>query len=368
MRKDRPWTSVTDSGAATGGIVPWRGHGALASVTSGSATASWSQPGLGLGMILGMVPNRIRIGRGVGAVIVLGLLAAGCGSGGSPATGTSAGATTASATKVHIVVTTPVLADFARNVGGDGVDVYSVLKPNVDPHDYEPTPADLEAIADADVVVKNGVGLEKWFEDTIASAEPKGAVVDASTGVTLRHGDGGEADPHIWQDPRNAEVMVANVAHALEAAAPSQAADFEQRAAAYTAKLVTLDADVATQLATLSNKKLVTNHDAFGYYVDHYGLDFVGSVVPSFDSQAELSQQDINDLVAAVKAQGVKAIFSESSLPPKTAEAIGKEAGVKVVEGDGALYGDSLGPDGSGAATYIDMVEHNTKVIVDNLR
>jgi zinc/manganese transport system substrate-binding protein/manganese/iron transport system substrate-binding protein len=102
--------------------------------------------------------------------------------------------------------------------------------------------------------------------------------------------------------------------------------------------------------------------------VARYGLDFVGAVVPSFDSQAELSQQDINHLVAAVKAQGVKAIFSESSLPPKAAEAIAKEAGVKVVEGDGALYGDSLGPAGSGAATYIDMVEHNTKVIVDNLR
>jgi ABC-type Zn uptake system ZnuABC Zn-binding protein ZnuA len=129
-----------------------------------------------------------------------------------------------------------------------------------------------------------------------------------------------------------------------------------------------LDADVAAQLATLTNKKLVTNHDAFGYYVARYGLDFVGAVVPSFDSQAELSQQDINQLVAAVKAQGVKAIFSESSLPPKAAEAIAKEAGVKVVEGDGALYGDSLGPEGGDAATYIAMVEHNTKVIVDNLR
>jgi len=318
-------------------------------------------------MILGMVPNRIRSGI-LGGTIALSILAAGCGSSGnSAATGTSAGAPTTSA-KVHVVTTTPVLTDFTRNVGGDAVDVYSVLKSNVDPHDYEPTPADLEAVADADVVVKNGVGLEKWFEDTIQSAEPKGTIVDASTGVSLRHEDGGDADPHIWQDPRNAEIMVANITHALAAAAPAQAAGFEQRAAAYTAELAALDADVAGQIATLVNKKLVTNHDAFGYYVDRYGLDFVGAVVPSFDSQAELSQRDINDLVAAVKAQGVKAIFSESSLPPKAAEAIAKEAGVKVVEGDGALYGDSLGPEGSGAATYIDMVEHNTKVIVDNLR
>jgi len=316
-------------------------------------------------MILGMVPNRIR-GRWVGGLLAVALVAAGCGtSGGGAAAGSAA---TTGSGKVRVVTTTPVLTDFARNVGGADVDVYSVLKPNVDPHDYEPTPADLEAVADADVVVKNGVGLEKWFEDTIASAEPKGAVIDASTGVPLRQEDGGEADPHIWQDPRNAVTMVANIAHALEAADPARAGEFEQRAADYTAQLQTLDADVAAQLATLTNKKLVTNHDAFGYYVARYGLDFVGAVVPSFDSQAELSQQDINHLVAAVKAQGVKAIFSESSLPPKAAEAIAKEAGVKVVEGDGALYGDSLGPEGSDAATYIAMVEHNTKVIVDNLR
>jgi ABC-type Zn uptake system ZnuABC Zn-binding protein ZnuA len=295
-------------------------------------------------------------------------LVTGCGSGGSSTNGEGGGATTASAAKVQVVTTTPILTDFARNVGGDDVDVYSVLKPNVDPHDYEPTPADLEAVADADVVVQNGVGLEKWFEDAISSAEPKGTIVDASTGVNLRHEDGGEADPHIWQDPRNAEVMVANIARAFAAAAPGLAAGFEQRAAAYTARLDTLDVDVAAQIATLTNKKLVTNHDAFGYYVDRYGLDFVGAVIPSFDSQAELSQRDINDLVAAVKAQGVKAIFSESSLPPKAAEAIAKEAGVKVVEGEGALYGDSLGPDGSGASTYVDMVEHNTRVIVDSLR
>jgi len=317
-------------------------------------------------MILGMVPNRIRSGLVAGLIGIV--VAAGCGSDGSNTTGPTAGATTSSAASVHVVTTTPILTDFARTVGGDDVDIYSVLKANVDPHDYEPTPADLEAVADADVVVKNGVGLEKWFEDTISSAEPKGAIVDASAGVDLRQEDGGEADPHIWQDPRNAKVMVANIAGALEAAAPGLAAGFEQRATAYTARLDALDADVAARIATLTNKKLVTNHDALGYYVDRYGLDFVGAVIPSFDSQAELSQRGINDLVAAVKAQGVKAIFSEASLPPKAAEAIAKEAGVKVVEGDGALYGDSLGPDGSDASTYVDMVEHNTKVIVDNLR
>ena len=306
-----------------------------------------------------MVPIRTRLLAAVLAVVAV--VASGCGSdsGGAPATVSG---------KLAVVTTTPVITDFTRNIGGDRVEIYSVLKPNLDPHDYEPTPADLAAIANADVVVENGVGLEKWFHDTIASAEPKGTIVDASTGVTIRHADDGDGgDPHIWQNPRNAKIMVANIATALAAAAPADSATFEQHAADYTAELDTLDADVARQIDTLTNKKLVTNHDAFGYYVDRYGLQFVGAVIPSFDSQAELSQQDINDLVTAVKAQGVKAIFSESSLPPKTAEAIAAEAGVKVVEGADALYGDSLGPEGSDAATYIAMVEHNTKVIVDNL-
>jgi len=127
-------------------------------------------------------------------------------------------------------------------------------------------------------------------------------------------------------------------------------------------------AEVQRQLDSLANKQLVTNHDAFGYYIDRYGLHVVGSIIPSFDSTAELSGRDIRDLVARIKATGVKAVFSEASLPPRTAEAIGREAGVKVVAGRNALYGDSLGPRGSAGSTYLAMEEHNTKVIVDNLR
>ena len=117
----------------------------------------------------------------------------------------------------------------------------------------------------------------------------------------------------------------------------------------------------------MANKKLVTNHDAFGYYIDRYGLQFVGSIIPSFDTSAELSGRDIRDLVAKIKATKVKAVFSETSLPPKTAETIGREAGVKVVEGEGALYGDTLGPAGSDGDTYLKMIRHNTRTIVSNL-
>ena len=267
---------------------------------------------------------------------------------------------------LRVVATTTQVADLAANVGGDRVRVTSLLKPNLDAHDYEPSPADVEAIAHADLVLENGAGLETWLHDTITSSGFDGPVVDTSQGVRLRQ-VGGATDPHIWQNPRNAEVMVANIDRALAAADPADAGVFRANLAAYTKQLQALDAEVQRQIDSLANKKLVTNHDAFGYYIDRYGLQFVGSIIPSFDTSAELSGRDIRDLVAKIKATGVKAVFSETSLPPRTAETIAREAGVKVVEGQDALYGDSLGPPGSDGDTYLKMVRHNTATIVHNL-
>jgi ABC-type Zn uptake system ZnuABC Zn-binding protein ZnuA len=190
--------------------------------------------------------------------------------------------------------------------------------------------------------------------------------VDTSHGVRLRM-VGGATDPHIWQNPRNARLMAANIDRALAAADPANARAFQANLAACTKQLQALDAEVHRQIDSLANKKLATNHDAFGYYVDRYGLVFVGSVIPSFDSSAELSGRDIRDLVEKIKATRVKAVFSETSLPPRAAETIAQEAGVKVVEGEGALYGDSLGPAGSDGDTYLKMIRHNTRTIVSNL-
>jgi zinc/manganese transport system substrate-binding protein/manganese/iron transport system substrate-binding protein len=295
-------------------------------------------------------------------IAVLGaLLAGGC------STSKPAGSTDGTDSRIlNIVATTTQVADFATNVGGDRVRVTSLLKPNLDAHDYEPSPADVEAIARADLVLENGAGLETWLRDTITNSGFRGPVVDTSQGVRLRM-VGGQPDPHIWQSPRNAEVMVANIDRALAAADPADAAVFQANLAAYTKQLQVLDAEVQRQIDSLANKKLVTNHDAFGYYIDRYGLQFVGSVIPSFDSSAELSGRDIRDLVAKIKATGVKAVFSETSLPPRTAETIAGEAGVKVVEGEDALYGDSLGPAGSDGDTYLKMIRHNTRTIVSNL-
>jgi ABC-type Zn uptake system ZnuABC Zn-binding protein ZnuA len=298
-------------------------------------------------------------------VLVAGLvavLAAGCAGGGRPG-GTGGGGQGT----LEVVATTTQVADFARVVGGDRVRVTSLIKPNVDAHDYEPSPADLDAIARADVVLQNGVGLEEWLDDTIRSSGFQGPVVDTSQGVALRRDEGGEPDPHIWQDPRNARRMAANVERALAAAEPAGAARFAANLDAYARELRALDAEVARQVGSLANKKLVTNHDAFGYYLDRYGLELVGSVIPSADTSAELSGRDVRDLVARIKATRVKAIFTEASLPARAAETIAAEAGVKVVAGEGALYGDSLGPPGSDADTYVKMIRHNTATIVGAL-
>ena len=318
---------------------------------------------------MGVVVRRRRIVLAVG---LLAVLAAGCSDGRPAGPGGTAGGRA-----LQVVATTTQVADFARVVGGDRVRVTSLIKPNVDAHDYEPSPADLDAVARADVVLRNGVGLEDWLDDTIESSGFTGPVVDTSQGVKLRAGGhaeegkeqagGDEPDPHIWQNPRNAQRMAANVERALAQAAPDAATRFRANLAAYDRELRDLDAEVARQIDSLANKKLVTNHDAFGYYVDRYGLELVGSVIPSFDTSAELSGRDVRDLVARIRATKVKAVFTEQSLPPKTAETIAAEAGVKVVAGEGALYGDSLGPAGSEGDTYVKSIRHNTATIVSNL-
>jgi ABC-type Zn uptake system ZnuABC Zn-binding protein ZnuA len=307
------------------------------------------------------------------APVLAGLLAAASACGGS-GSASEAGNSASGGKQLKVVATTTQVADFARNVGGDKVKVTQILKPNVDPHDYEPSPADVQAIAEADVVVENGVGLERWLDKTIKSAGFHGTLVDTSKGVAVRKGTGSDeeatGDPHIWHNPKNAETMSRNIAAAFEAKNPADKPTYAANLTSYTTKLEQLDSWIAQQINTLpaDQRKLVTNHDAFGYYIDRYHLTFVGSIIPSFDTSAELSGKQLNTLISKIKATGVKAIFSESSLPPKTAEAIGKQAGVKVEAGKDSLYGDTLGPAGSAGATYLDLERHNTTTIVTALK
>ncbi|MDQ1636453.1 MAG: hypothetical protein QOJ32_3262 [Frankiaceae bacterium] len=304
-------------------------------------------------------PSRARFALGV--LVLLGGLAA-CG---------SAGAVDTSG-KLRVIATTTQVADFARQVGGDRAVVTGLLHPNVDPHDFEPSPADLTAINRAAVVVENGVGLEHWLDGALSSAGYSGPVVDTSGGIRLRaNPEGGSAqDPHIWQDPRNAKLMVATIRDAFVAADPTDAAAYRANADRYLGQLNALDAEVAREIASIppANRRVVTDHDAFGYFFDRYGLTFVGSVIPTFDTSAELSGSALADLVAKIRAQHVPAVFAEASLPPRTAQTVAAEAGVRVIAGDGALYGDTLGPAGSPGATYLGMVAYNTRTFVAGLR
>ncbi|MEU0939259.1 metal ABC transporter substrate-binding protein [Embleya sp. NPDC005971] len=291
--------------------------------------------------------------------------------------------------RIKVVATTTQVADFVRNIGGDRVEVTQLIKANASAHEYEATPADLNALRAAKLVVQNGVDMEKaWLPKAVRAAGFEGPVVDTSVGVQLRkgeheeheehgklaepekHEEHGEYDPHIWHDPQAAKVMVTNIAKALSNADGANAKVYENNLAGYGAKLDALDADNRAKLDTIpaANRKLVTNHDALGYYVDRYRLEFVGSIIPSFDDQAELSGSRIEDVVARIKATGAKAVFAESALPPKTAATIAREAGVKVVDGDDSLYADSLGAPGSAGATYLTAEAHNTDTIVAALR
>ncbi|MCM4078004.1 metal ABC transporter substrate-binding protein [Paractinoplanes hotanensis] len=309
---------------------------------------------------------------------------AGCGSGDGDAV--QANSAASGGTPLAVVATTPEVADFVRNIGGSDVSVTQIIKPNVDPHDFEPTPADIQAIASAKVVVKSGVGLEEWLDRAIEASGFKGPVVDSSQGVKLREGGhheeegeehaeeegeehAEEHDPHIWHNPRNAKIMVTNIEKGLAAADSARAGAFAKNLDTYATQIDKLDADNEAAFAKLpaADRKLVTNHDAFGYYVDRYQLEFVGSVIPSLDTSAELSARQLSDLVAKIRSTGTKAIFTESSLPPKTAEAIAKQAGVKVIGGEDALFGDSLGEPGTPEGTYLGAERHNTEVIVSAL-
>lgn len=262
-----------------------------------------------------------------------------------------------------VVATTTQLADFARVLAGDDFEVYGLLRPNVDAHDFEASPADLDALARADVVVANGLGLEPWLDDAVAAAGAGADVTDASAGVRTID-TGGGPNPHIWFDPTNARTMVRTLAGAMAEAAPTRAAAVRRRAAAYDRELTALDTWIEGRLATLDQPKLVTDHDAFPYYVARYHLEFVGSVIPSFDSAAEVSPGDLERLVDRIRREHVKAVFTERSLPAKAAEALARRAGVRVATGDDGLFGDSLGPRGSGGDTYLAMMRHNTDAIV----
>ena len=290
------------------------------------------------------------------AVLFLAALAGACGSRG---TATPAG-------KPLIVGTTTQIADIVRNIAGDRAAVVSLVGPNRDPHDYEPTTDAVEQVARSRVVFKNGAGLDDWLDRVLKNAGGSRPTVDLSAVVHLRY-DAGQPDPHYWMDPTNVERMVPAIRDALVAADPADATAYRANANRYLQQVRTMDAQVKSIFDTVptAGRKLVTDHDAFHYFADHFGLDYVGTILRGLSTSSEPTTQQLAALVGAIRDQGVKAIFAEASLNPKLAEQIGRDAGVKVVTD---LYGDSLGPPGSDAGTYIGMMVSNARAIAEALR
>jgi zinc/manganese transport system substrate-binding protein len=269
--------------------------------------------------------------------------------------------------KLDVVATTTQIGDWARQAGGNEVDVHQILRANTDPHEYEPRPADIQATAGADLVFTNGDGLDHWAARLVDQAGGNPEVVELGDGLpTQLPGESGpeasSVDPHWWHDPLNAVAAVRKLASALERADPTGRAGIASRARLYEAKLRSLDGQIHRCLTRIpaSRRKLVTDHDAFGYFARRYGITVVGAVIPSQTTQAQPSARELAQLADVVRREHVMAIFPESSLSPKLARAIARETGA----GAGlTLYGDTLGATGSDADTYLKMEANNARTI-----
>ena len=269
----------------------------------------------------------------------------------------------AAAQPLLVVASFSILGDFLREVGGDAVSVSVIVGPDGDAHAYEPTPEDGRKLAQARLVFVNGLGFEGWIDRLIKASNTSARVVVASAGVTARHTPSGQ-DPHAWQDVANARRYVENIRDALIAEAPERAAQFRASAADYLAKLEALDRETAQRLATIpkARRRIVSTHDAFGYFSARYGLEFLAP--EGISTESEPSARDIARIVDIAKHEKVGAVFLENISDPRLARSIAKESGVRI---GGELYSDALsGPDGP-APSYIEMMRHNVKELTKAL-
>jgi zinc/manganese transport system substrate-binding protein len=261
--------------------------------------------------------------------------------------------------RLKVVASFSILGDFVKNVGGDRVEVTTLVGPNGDVHVYTPAPADAKKIADARLVVINGLGLEGWLPRLVQSSGSKAVIVTASDGIVpLRSGSA--ADPHAWQSVVNAKVYVANIRDALVAANPADAAVFRADADGYLAKLDSLDRDVREAMAQIpeARRKVISTHGAFGYFAAAYGVDFIAPLGVSTDSEA--SARDIADIISQIRATKIPAVFVENISDPRLIQRISAETGAGI---GGTLYSDSLTGENGDAPTYIEMVRHNIKAL-----
>ena len=266
--------------------------------------------------------------------------------------------------QITVVATTTQMQDLVRNVGGGHVQEVGILRPNVDPHDYEPTPSTAVALSSARLVVESGVGIDTWADQLISGSGSPAKVLVASAGLPIRR-DAAEpdGDPHWWFDPTLFARAAVALGRELGRVDPAHAAAYRANAATYAAASYRMDAANLRLIATVprADRKLVTNHDAFSYFAAHYRITVVGSVIPSLSSAAEPSAQEVAGLIQRIRAQHVHAVFTESSVSPALEQQIAGEAGVRVYAN---LYGDTLGPAGSPGATYTGMMRWDMRAMV----
>jgi zinc/manganese transport system substrate-binding protein len=267
------------------------------------------------------------------------------------------------AERLNVVASFSILADFVRNVGGDRVNLTTLVGPDGDVHVYTPAPSDAKRVADAKLLVVNGLGLEGWLPRLVQSSGAKAIIVTASTGVApLKLGS--DADPHAWQSVPNAKVYATIIANALAAAAPDDAEVFRHHAKAYLERLEELDREVREAVAKIppERRRVISTHDAFGYFAAEYGIQFIAPLGVS--TETEPSARDIADIVSQIRAERIPAVFLENISDDRLIRRIASETGAKL---GGTLISDSLTSEKGPAPTYIDMVRHNIKALTSAL-
>ena len=294
------------------------------------------------------------------------MLLAGCGAAGTAATPTGA---PSAARPILVVTTMSVLADMIHNVGGEHVKVENIIPIGAGPEDYQPKPQDAQKIAAAQIVFFNGHGAEEWLNSLFTSAgnagQPRIELSKGLQALDVGSADFKEGNPHFWLSAANGVNYVEQIRAGLSQIDPAGAAIYQANATTYSKTLLALNVELKQEAAQLpeANRKLVTNHDAFPYFAQEYGFTVVGSVLGN--PSAEPSAGDVAKLVAAVKAQKVKAIFTESQFSQKLTDAIVNEAGVTVIAN---LYTDTLGESGSVVTNYVDLLRFDMQTIVTALK
>lgn len=268
--------------------------------------------------------------------------------------------------KLRVVASFSILADLTRQVGGEAVTVEALVGPDRDVHVYEPRPRDLRLLMAASMLVRNGLGLEGWMDRLTGAADFKGTVVVAANKVTPRTmqeaGGAIATDPHAWQDPRNAILYVQAIAAGLAATDPADAAAFRASAERCAAEIMQADAWIEATLRPIpaAQRRIITTHDAFGYYGARYGIEFLSA--EGISTEFEPSARAIAALVKQIRREKVRAVFIENMTSPRMAQMLARETGATL---GGTVYSDALSPAGGPAATYLEMLRHNTTLFAD---